>query len=534
MARTYVSEVSSNIKRGVNAKLTPKTLILGPKGSGKTSIVQSVELATTGTASDVMGRGVLKADADLWSLSPKGAEAISAKVKFDSGEESSWALTHGKRSKLNTSLKSSPFVLRDVRDAFLGSPEKARKFLLDSLGTSAFDWRASLPTQLRTEFKDQIESLSLTEALEGAKRRTRELTADSSEHDRLIKQLGSSLNLGGTISKKDKGQLESELKAIELLSQTRTEEIGTLKTELDGLPTPPDASWLEMVKSIGQTIKIQLDHHNPSCLVCGSSAEVEPIQKRYDTLRAKAGEALQLGKKRSNLESQISQLQDRLERDEYQIKSIRLELQSVENDPSTKTWEAIKKHQDQSLSSKRLADRYSELVDALKIGLKTSVEKAQTQFEGLVSKFIPEKEKFRIELNDGDREIFRFGLTDPDGHLRAALSKGEEAMVFSAITMALTYGKETPIIINPPEAGWDPQSLVEVLGRFTNFDGQVLVTSTVAPKYVPQGWSVIELDGKKKVEVEVKSEVKVVGKSEKKERCCPHGTPLSDLCSKCF
>ena len=52
----YVADAASNIKRGVCVSLQPKTLIIGGNGTGKTSILNTIELCLTGSISDVGGK----------------------------------------------------------------------------------------------------------------------------------------------------------------------------------------------------------------------------------------------------------------------------------------------------------------------------------------------------------------------------------------------------------------------------------------------------------------------------------------------
>ena len=47
-----ITNVRGTLKAGCDVELTQRTVICGPNGSGKSTIVQSVELATTGNVSD--------------------------------------------------------------------------------------------------------------------------------------------------------------------------------------------------------------------------------------------------------------------------------------------------------------------------------------------------------------------------------------------------------------------------------------------------------------------------------------------------
>ena len=119
-SRSYVSKVESAVKGAVVAQLGRKTLILGRNGAGKSAILNSIEVAGSGRASDVAGRATLAKDADLFMLAPPGADKVWATARFSGGGAAEWALEKGKRAKRTGTPISFP--LRDVQDALLGSP----------------------------------------------------------------------------------------------------------------------------------------------------------------------------------------------------------------------------------------------------------------------------------------------------------------------------------------------------------------------------------------------------------------------------
>ena len=146
----YVKRIDSNIKRGCNVALGPKTLIVGPNGAGKSTIVNAVELALTGRASDVAGRATLAKDQELATLIRIGdAEGVATAV-LDDGSGADWALKPGSKSVHSGGDYSNAFPLRDVRDNLTGSPETARKWLLSHVARG-LEWTgvlAPIPTAL--------------------------------------------------------------------------------------------------------------------------------------------------------------------------------------------------------------------------------------------------------------------------------------------------------------------------------------------------------------------------------------------------
>ena len=126
----FVKHVKSNVKQGVEAELSERTLIVGANGSGKTSIVQSLELVLTGTASDIEGRDLVKREGTLIKLTTDDELTVTATLndaeevcyrteKTDSGAK------RCERTKITAS-----FPVREVRQALGGSADTARKWLL--------------------------------------------------------------------------------------------------------------------------------------------------------------------------------------------------------------------------------------------------------------------------------------------------------------------------------------------------------------------------------------------------------------------
>src|SRR3990170_4964685 len=166
--RPTVDKVESSIKGGVKAKLGRKTLVLGANGLGKSAIVNAVELAGTGKASDVAGRSVLAKDADLFMLAPPGADHVSARAHLSEGAGmAAWELKKGHRAK-----RTGPeiaFPLRGVEEALLGSAETARKWVLQH-GTP-FSWSDVImlvPASLQPRLEIAFPLRGVEEALLGS------------------------------------------------------------------------------------------------------------------------------------------------------------------------------------------------------------------------------------------------------------------------------------------------------------------------------------------------------------------------------
>jgi hypothetical protein len=113
-----------------------------------------------------------------------------------------------------------------------------------------------------------------------------------------------------------------------------------------------------------------------------------------------------------------------------------------------------------------------------------------------VNEFLPKGWFFGVQLKDGDKKVFRVGLQD-DNRLRSALSGVEWATVTAAVGMAIgvSLPHNAPKIIIPEDRAWDAKTLSNVMRGFDNFDGQVIIASTIRPKgRPPKNWTIIDMD----------------------------------------
>lgn len=142
----YINRVRGTTKGGCDALLAPKTLIVGANGVGKTRLINTIELALTGEASNVSGKAMASAGTELITLAPHN-QNLEAYVQFNDGEEGNFALTRStpkggkgaeKKAAASTSKTWEPpksidpemvMPLGLLRGA-MTSPEAARKFFL--------------------------------------------------------------------------------------------------------------------------------------------------------------------------------------------------------------------------------------------------------------------------------------------------------------------------------------------------------------------------------------------------------------------
>ena len=138
----YIQHVKSNLKRGVDATLGTRTIITGPNGSGKTSIQNAIELALTGSASDVEGRAVVRKGDMLAKLGPPG-EGVTTVATLEDGRAARWSITPNRKggyfepSHQPLGGVRVVFPVQEVREVLTGSPDSLRMWLMSRVGANA-------------------------------------------------------------------------------------------------------------------------------------------------------------------------------------------------------------------------------------------------------------------------------------------------------------------------------------------------------------------------------------------------------------
>jgi hypothetical protein len=135
----YVKSVCSNVKQGVDVQnLGKNTLIVGTNKAGKSSVINSIELALGGFASDLMGKEAVRKPGDLISLSKDGKTLSSSAEVIIDEERGETVTCSWKTEKTSKGVKRpihkrefiTHFPFTEVKENLVGSVEKARGWLL--------------------------------------------------------------------------------------------------------------------------------------------------------------------------------------------------------------------------------------------------------------------------------------------------------------------------------------------------------------------------------------------------------------------
>lgn len=519
--RPYVQEITASIKGSVNAKLGPKTLVIGKNGAGKSAVCNAIELALTGSASDIAGRAVLAKDSDLFALlAPPGEKEVSATARLSDKDTARWELAQNHRAE-----RSGPqaiFPLRDVRAAILGSAETARKFVLEQAG-AALSWDdvlALVPSSLH----GKLEGMTLDGAhtstpgrlvltLEAARGYARIANASVKAARESCRQASQGLGPPPTDAEieasRGKNEVaEGQAARISKLIDSLAEQATTLSEQIVDLEAQANAVGPGMspaVQTVLAAIEVHVSAGAKQCACCGQAVDASVFTSRGDALRAKLATSIKAAELRDVAKKALEGARREknavlIEIDRHRGMLTDLEKVAAASAPDPTLverrarWASIRKQEEQALQAERDATTWTQLADACADAMGKLLGGASAAFEQRVQAFLPKDDHFGLDLIDGEREVFRVGLRR-NGKLHSALSGAEWARVTAALALSCSSDAPAsmPVIVIPEERAFDPDTLSSVLQAFTAADAQVIITSPVEPRTIPEGWTTVRV-----------------------------------------
>jgi hypothetical protein len=539
MTRSYVQKITTSIKIGaVETEIGRLTLFTGANKTGKSTRVNAIEAAGSGRVSDVAGRATLAKDADLITLAPNNGNKVFAKVTLSDKTVAEWVLERGHRAK-----RTGPeiaFPIRDVREAILGEPDKARKWILRHGGALAWDEvkklvPKSLHKRLASIVSDEDAGAAggdgsnlLPLAIDNAKRLVRESSAalraaregakpaqppptdeEMAEAERIVAGLG--LVEQVMQAKQRIATIETEISALRVQQAKGVEEENAVRAEITALGQVPVIA--DLAKSALLVAEALAQAKANNCAICGAVIDHAAFAKRAETARRKLDAGMKANAEGQRLAQKLAAVQGPLSRITHTISVLEGEKSRLEkiaasveivSDPAAAraklsalhslraAWDLVTQNEETALEVEREAVEWSQLADALSITLGKLVERARLGFEAKVQAFLPASWQFGVDLVDGEREVLRIGLRDQTV-LRCALSGAEWATVTAALGLA-TAPADGPVVIAPEERAFDANTLADVLEAFAKVGdaAQVILTSPIGPSRTIPGWTVIE------------------------------------------
>jgi len=129
----HITSISTNIKFPnsiVVKNLDQHIFLTGDNGTGKTALINAVELALVGEAYDLGGRDKARSASILVQLIPPGETNLYSYVTFSDGTEASWVMERGKRPVHNPPPTCINFLMSEIMAALSGSKLVTARFIL--------------------------------------------------------------------------------------------------------------------------------------------------------------------------------------------------------------------------------------------------------------------------------------------------------------------------------------------------------------------------------------------------------------------
>jgi hypothetical protein len=522
----YVEWVKSTLKRGCEIELGPKTVIVGPNAAGKTTIIQSIELATCGHVSDMEGRERVKQLAALGRLFPEDVD-ISSECRLSDGSIFSWTMDRKKDGFKEPSHRASgsnqtvKWPIQELKATLTGDAGTVAAWLEQQVmgELSVADFLKPLPPEVQDDVKKLLKKIGKTDFMnlaKVAKDEARRLRAEATRSEKTIEQM--MVGVAPALSEEDKTQFQVQLEALvaaggrgitqESFSASRSrldvevEEFIQLTAELQSL-SPLGAEIGSVVQRLTTALRMCETHlgtfGQDSCWVCGQGARMEIEAQLTRLIEAKGVLQVHLDAKdrRDQLVIRCSALELNLQRlaetfrsavvvedVSGQIAEIRARLASDE--AAQKTWRNAAAVRLEMAQMRARADHLTTASKALAVAGKDLLEQKKRTFEDSVSSFLPAGERIGVDLASS-----RVGLIEK-GQLHSALSGSEWSRVLLALASVGIGNEETPCVLAPDDRAWDAETLGKAMKALAASPAQILIMSTVKPPQV-EGWTVVNL-----------------------------------------
>ena len=553
----YIQLVQGNVKRGVDIELGYRTLIVGPNGSGKSSIINAIELGLCGYATDVSGRAIVKKGSDLMALSNEDSGLkvtleldTRQKVTYSLRKEGDTVKRPSHR--LNGLHATLPFM--DVKEHLTGSATKAKTYLLGwmshtllekdiydkipaddleeyQMAAKACKSQAEDPIDLLVKIiayakqrvrESRKEAKTLTEVVEGSGLHSatkpvteQEIASAKDEEQRLFNLYTKACKdaVQNEITPEARDRVMAKWQALSVELPQLQNEINTI--EMNALFSPISARDHRLFEIREKIREIAEMHHAmgaTACSVCTSQVHTPifvttcqnmehaneqmeqkvQLHRQYDILKEEFNRKKVEGKA---LIEQVGQI-ERLLKDPpkaVDTKALEAEYRAAMSKRQTleqqlKEWSDLKRLHLRAQGAEKAAERNQSLVTQGERIIGELLQQAIDDFQDEVNKFIPDDFILDVDL---ENDSCIFGLRK-DGKIVTALSGAEWVKMLLAIGCAMSQGADFRVF-TPEERAYDETTLVAMMEALTDAPGQVILTTTTEPSFIPPEWMVVRL-----------------------------------------
>lgn len=517
----YLQHVKSTMKKGCDVELGPKTVIVGANGAGKSTVVQSAELATRGTVSDFEGRDQVKLHTALSRLFP--TDKMVTEVTLSDGLDYSWRMEKKERGGFKKPEVQVPTAVRwplqELHAVLTGSEEKVagwfEAIVVGKLTNT--DILSPLPPEVRDDVRELLKGgmKDFMKLAKLAKDKSRSLKAAATRTEKTVESMIQ--GVAPPMLEEEREKLQADLEALApkpgLITQEQYESIEASITDLVrryseaeaafAACAPTDPQIRVAIQKVGIARNLIQQHTaafgaESGCWVCGSDNKVPNEQaQQLDAAAEALAPHLVAEAARDRAERTKADIEARLRqrvaeknavvgiagpdpRDERDALLAKL----ATDDANKRTWTNARAQKAAVAQDRARAARLTTAAKALTQAGKELLESKKSDFVQSVGVYLPEGDELGVDLDAG-----RVGLVR-DGELHSALSGAEWTRVLLALAAFWTEGSSTPCVLVPEDRAWDRDTLTSVMQALRDAPVQVILMATVDPDPV-DGWTIV-------------------------------------------
>jgi len=216
------------------------------------------------------------------------------------------------------------------------------------------------------------------------------------------------------------------------------------------------------------------------------------LHRKYDALKTEFSTKKQEGRAMMEQVAKIERLLKNPPKEvdvaalEAEYKAAMAKRQALEQ--QLKAWSDVKRLHLRVQSAEKAVERHLDLAEQGERIIGELLQQAIDDFQDEVNKFIPDDFILDIDL---ENDSCTFGLRK-DTKVVTALSGAEWAKMLLAIGCAMSQGADFRVF-TPEERAYDENTLSAMMEALTDAPGQVLLTTTTEPSFIPPEWTVVRL-----------------------------------------
>jgi DNA repair exonuclease SbcCD ATPase subunit len=526
MTKPYVTSVQSTLKKGVNVELGQRTVIVGGNGAGKTSVVQSIQLATNGYVQDAEGREKIATNAAISRLFP-AVDDMHINLTWSDGEKTTWTMkkaNRGFKTPTSEGRTNVSFPVADLKVELVKKDASVKEWIDRNVmfDVSEDDLLKAVQKQEQPLLKNLIRTTRSHEFFVLAKAAGDQAASakrDATTREKSVERLAQDLKPPLTDSErvrlsKRKAAIDAELigKVSASEYEEEKEHLAALKRNLLSAKehlTEMEAAIAEEVNTekvnrLRTVLRLIDDHRSnfgtETCYVCATK-NVDIAERRERVFAAFRAESSKATKGHTVDEVELAKQRWEQSKEKFNVKLTafkqkevadpELEAERAEIEDALRTTQALDKlwhnYNSEKMEIEQLQEKAAKLTKISKHLSEYGAHQLKARkaaLEERVTKFLP-GDTFAVDF---DNALIGFKRGD---QLHASLSGAEWSRMLLALGAALQTDS-TPTILAPDDRAWDRDTLTSVMEALADVDAQVLIMSTVEPDEV-EGWNIVHL-----------------------------------------